>query len=57
MGMSKEFATSLLEMAATLNSGRMHALEPRTPQNTTPTSYENFVNEVFLQAYQQQVAA
>ncbi len=57
MGMSKEFATSLLEMTAALNSGKMHALEPRTPQNTTPTTYENFVNEIFLQQYQQQAAA
>lgn len=57
MGMSKEFVTSLLEMTAALNAGKMHALEPRTPQNTTPTSYENFVNEVFLQSYQQQAAA
>lgn len=57
MGMSKEFATSLLEMTAALNSGQMRALEPRTPQNTTPTSYETFVNEVLLPSYQQQAAA
>ncbi len=57
MGMSEPMANLLLEMTQTLNSGRMRALEPRTPQNTTPTSYETFVNEVFLQAYQQTAAA
>ena len=56
-GMLEPMANLLLEMTQALNSGKMHALEPRTPQNTTPTSYETFVNEVFLQAYRQQGAA
>ena len=56
-GMSDELARSLLEMAEALNSGYMHALEPRTPNNTTPTSYETFVAETFVPAYQQQAAA
>ncbi len=56
-GMSDELARLLLEMAESLNSGYMHALEPRTPNNTTPTSYENFVAEKFVLAYQQQAAA
>jgi uncharacterized protein YbjT (DUF2867 family) len=57
MGMSDQFARLLLEMTASLNSGYMRALEPRTPQNTTPTSYETFVAETFVPAYQQQAAA
>lgn len=57
MGMSEPMANLLLEMTQALNSGKMHALEPRTAQNTTPTSYETFVNEAFLPAYQQQAAA
>ena len=57
MGMSDQFARLLLEMTAALNSGTMRALEPRTPQNTTPTSYETFVAETFVPAYQQQAAA
>jgi len=57
MGMSEPVAKLLVEMTQALNAGKMHPLEPRTVQNTTPTSYENFVNEVFLQAYQQQAAA
>jgi uncharacterized protein YbjT (DUF2867 family) len=57
MGMSEQFARLLLEMTAALNAGKMHALEPRTPQNTTPTSFETFVAEVFVPAYQHQAAA
>ena len=56
-GMSHEFAALLLDMADALNSGYMHALESRTPKNTTPTSYETFVAETFVPAYQQPAAA
>jgi len=57
MGMSEQFAGLILEMAASLNSGYMRALEPRTSQNTTPTSLETFVAEEFVPAYRQQAAA
>ena len=57
MGMSDQFAKLLLEMIGALNSGRMRALEPRTPQNTTPTTFETFVANSFVPAYQQQAAA
>jgi uncharacterized protein YbjT (DUF2867 family) len=57
MGMSEPMANLLVEMMQALNSGKMHALEPRAPQNTTPTSYATFVNEEFMPAYQQQAAA
>ncbi len=57
MGMSDAMAALILEMAAALNSGHMRTLEPRTSRNTTPTSYENFVADKFVPAYQQQVAA
>jgi uncharacterized protein YbjT (DUF2867 family) len=57
MGMSDQFARLLLEMTAALNSGYMRALEPRTRENTTPTSYETFVSETFVPAYHQQAAA
>jgi uncharacterized protein YbjT (DUF2867 family) len=56
-GMSDQFARLLLEMAEALNSGYMRALEPRTASNTTPTSFETFVAERFVPAYQQQAAA
>ena len=57
MGMSENFASLLLEMAAALNSGSMHFRESRTAGNTTPTTYENFVAEFFVPAYRQQAAA
>jgi len=57
MGMSEQVANLLLEMSTSLNSGYMRALEPRTSQNTTPTSFETFVSEEFVPAYRQQAAA
>ena len=57
MGMSEQVAAMLLEMIGTLNAGKMHALEPRSPQNTTPTTYETFVDDTFVPAYQHQAAA
>ncbi len=57
MGMSDQFARLLLEMIGALNSGHMRALEPRASQNTTPTSFETFVAESFVPAYQHQAAA
>jgi len=56
-GMSEPFARLLLEMATSLNSGYMRAIEPRTSRNTTPTTYEDFVAEVFVPAYRDQAAA
>ena len=57
MGMSPQFASLLLEMINSLNAGSMRALEPRSPQNTTATSYETFVDDYFVPAYKQQAAA
>jgi len=45
MGMSRNMADLLLEMTDALNSGYMKPLEPRSAQNTTPTSIETFVAE------------
>jgi uncharacterized protein YbjT (DUF2867 family) len=56
MGMSPNMADLLLEMAEALNSGYMRALEPRSPQNTTPTTIETFVAEVFASAYRAKAA-
>jgi len=57
MGMSPNMADLLLEMAHALNSGYMKALEPRTPENTSPTTFETFVEDELVPAYQQQAAA
>ena len=56
MGMSPNMADLLLEMADALNSGYMRALEPRSAQNTTPTTIETFVAEVFVPAYRAKAA-
>jgi uncharacterized protein YbjT (DUF2867 family) len=56
MGMSANFVDLLLEMCNALNSGYMKALEPRSPANTTPTTIETFVAEVFVPAYRGKAA-
>jgi hypothetical protein len=57
MGMSDNFAGLILEMSDALNSGHMKPLEARSARNTTPTSFETFVAESFVPAYQHQQAA
>jgi uncharacterized protein YbjT (DUF2867 family) len=57
MGMSKDMATLLCEMCDSLNNGHMCALEPRSAANTTPTSYEEFVQKVFVPAYKGQATS
>lgn len=51
MGASANVADLILEMSSALNSGYMKALEQRTADNTTPTSFETFVKEEFLPLY------
>ena len=51
MGMSDSATLDILELASALNSGHVHALEPRTAKNTTPTSFETFVKEQFVPAF------
>jgi hypothetical protein len=46
----------LIEMWKSMNSGVMKTLEPRNEKNTTPTSIEQFVTEVFAPAYLQMAA-
>jgi len=55
-GMSPSLAGLILEMATALNSGYMVPLEPRSPQNTTPTSYERFAAEEFVPRFQSRPA-
>ena len=56
MGMSAQLADLILEMAEAINSGYMAPLEKRSAANTTPTSYENFVSEVFVSQFQGKTA-
>jgi uncharacterized protein YbjT (DUF2867 family) len=57
MGMSPNVASLILEMAEALNSGHMRTLEPRSAKNTTPTSFETFVNEEVVPLYRAQTKA
>lgn len=52
MGASQSIADMFVEMAEAQNSGHVRALEARSQRNTTPTSYEQFVAEEFVPAYQ-----
>jgi len=54
MGMSKNLATLLCEMSESLNNGYMRALEPRSAANTSRTSYEEFVQKVFVPTFKGQ---
>jgi uncharacterized protein YbjT (DUF2867 family) len=56
MGISKNMATLICEMADALDSGHVRALEPRSAANTTLTTFEEFVHDVFVPAYKGQAA-
>jgi uncharacterized protein YbjT (DUF2867 family) len=51
MGMPPKKAAVYIEMFKAINAGVLAAQEPRSPENTTPTSFENFVQDVFAPAY------
>jgi uncharacterized protein YbjT (DUF2867 family) len=50
-GMQKSTAALLIEMWKSMNSGVLKFHEPRNVTNTTPTSIETFVKEIFAPAY------
>jgi uncharacterized protein YbjT (DUF2867 family) len=56
MGMSSNMVDLLLEMSEALNSGHMKSQEPRSGRNTTATTLETFVAEVFAPAYRGKAA-
>jgi uncharacterized protein YbjT (DUF2867 family) len=56
MGMSSNMVDLLLEMCDALNTGHMKSREVRSPRNTTPTTLETFVAEVFVPAYRGKAA-
>jgi uncharacterized protein YbjT (DUF2867 family) len=51
MGFSSKKAAVYIEMFQAINAGLLAAQEPRSPQNSTPTSFEKFVQDVFAPAY------
>jgi hypothetical protein len=50
-GMPKNFAKLLIEMWKAGNAGLLAPQEKRSAENTTPTTVESFVTEVFAPAY------
>lgn len=56
MGMSSNMVDLLLEMADALNTGHMKSQEPRSARNSTATTLEAFVAEVFAPAYRGKAA-
>jgi len=51
MGVPPKGATLYIEMYKSINAGVLIPQEPRSPENTTPTSFEQFVQDVFEPAY------
>ncbi|HTT22114.1 MAG TPA: NmrA family NAD(P)-binding protein [Candidatus Sulfotelmatobacter sp.] len=57
MGMTPKKAAVYIEMFRAINAGVLAAQEPRSRENTTPTSFEKFVHDVFVPAYQGKASA
>ena len=51
MGISPKTAALFIEMYRAINAGVVAPQEPRSPGNTTPTSFEKFVQDVFAPSY------
>jgi uncharacterized protein YbjT (DUF2867 family) len=54
MGTPPRTASLMLEMFQAINNGIVAGTEPRSAANTTPTSIETFIKEVFVPAFQGQ---
>jgi uncharacterized protein YbjT (DUF2867 family) len=51
-GLPAKTAEVYIEMYKAINAGVVAPQEPRSPENSTPTSFEKFVQDVFAAAYQ-----
>jgi hypothetical protein len=49
MGIPPKGAAVYIEMYKAINSGVVAPPEPRLPENNTPTSFEEFVQDLFAQ--------
>src|SRR5258707_2424056 len=57
MGVPPKGAALYIEMYKAINAGILVPQEPRSPENSTPTSFERFVQDVFAPAYHGKAAA
>ncbi len=51
MGMSPSAAESMLEMERAFNEGRIRPTQPRSTENSTPTTLEDFAKTAFVRGY------
>jgi uncharacterized protein YbjT (DUF2867 family) len=51
LGVPPKTAALYIELYKAINAGVLAAQEPRSPENSTPTSFEEFVQDVFAAAY------
>ena len=51
MGIPPKSAALYIEMFKAIDAGVLVPREPRSPENSTPTSFEQFVQDVFAPAY------
>ena len=56
MGIPPKTAAVYIEMYKAINAGVVAAQEPRSPENSTPTSFEKFVQDVFAAAYHEKAS-
>jgi uncharacterized protein YbjT (DUF2867 family) len=56
MGIPPDTAAVYIEMYKAINTGVVAAQEPRSPENSTPTSFEKFVQDVFAAAYHEKAS-
>jgi len=57
MGMPAKKAAVYIEMFRAINAGVLAAQEPRSTENSTPTSFEKFVQDVFAPMYRGKASA
>jgi hypothetical protein len=57
-GLSANYVDGVTELVRSFNEGKLRAMrQPRTAQNTTPTTLQEFAEEVFRKAYETRTAA
>jgi uncharacterized protein YbjT (DUF2867 family) len=57
MGIPPKTAAVYIEMYKAINAGVVAPQEPRSPENSTPTSFEEFVRDVFAAAYHEKASS
>jgi hypothetical protein len=56
MGIPPKTAALYVEMFKAINAGVVAAQEPRSPENSTPTSFEEFVQDVFAATFHEKAS-